>query len=105
MHRVHHVVHHVAVIALPLRVAEEVGEFGALEFLGQFQGFNNSTHEYRINNIATGGSINFMTGSTSRFLVANNGTQGVHLRRAELQSREQLWREEPAARCTLPRGT
>ena len=31
--------------------------------LGQFQGFNNSTHEYRINNIATGGSINFMIGT------------------------------------------
>jgi hypothetical protein len=28
--------------------------------LGQFQGFNNLTHEYRINNIASGGSINFM---------------------------------------------
>ncbi len=41
--------------------------------LGQFQGFNNSTHEYRINNIATGATINFMTGSTSRFLVRNDG--------------------------------
>ena len=39
--------------------------------LGQFQGFNNGTHEYRINNIATNGSINFMTGSTSRFIVAH----------------------------------
>ena len=37
--------------------------------LGQFQGFNNSTHEYRINNVASGGSINFMTGGTSRFLI------------------------------------
>ncbi len=45
--------------------------------LGQFQGFNNSTHEYRINNIASGGSINFMTGSTSRFHVANNGHIGI----------------------------
>ena len=41
--------------------------------LAQFQGFNNSTHEYRINNIAAGGSIDFMIGSTSKFLVANNG--------------------------------
>ena len=41
--------------------------------LGQFQGFNNSTHEYRINNIASGGTINFMIGSTSRFLVRNDG--------------------------------
>jgi hypothetical protein len=45
--------------------------------LGQFQGFNNSTHEYRINNIATGGTINFMIGSTSRFKVANNGFIGI----------------------------
>jgi len=45
--------------------------------LGQFQGFNNATHEYRINNIAAGGSINFMIGSSSKFLVANNGTIGV----------------------------
>jgi hypothetical protein len=45
--------------------------------LGQFQGFNNSTHEYRINNIATGGSINFMIGSSSKFLVASNGNVGI----------------------------
>ena len=30
--------------------------------VAQFQGFNNGTHEYRINNIATNASINFMTG-------------------------------------------
>ena len=41
--------------------------------LGQFQGFNNSTHEYRINNIASGGTINFMLGGTSNFLVRNDG--------------------------------
>src|SRR3954469_7606539 len=51
--------------------------------LGQFQGFNNSTHEYRINNIAKNGaaqyngSINFMTGSTSRFFVASTGNIGI----------------------------
>ena len=45
--------------------------------LGQFQGFNNATHEYRINNIASGGSINFMIGSSSKFLVANNGNVSV----------------------------
>lgn len=45
--------------------------------LGQFQGFNNSTHEYRINNIATSGTINFMIGGTSRFKVANNGFIGI----------------------------
>jgi hypothetical protein len=45
--------------------------------LGQFQGFNNSTHEYRINNIAAGGSINFMLGSSSKFLVAPSGNIGI----------------------------
>jgi hypothetical protein len=52
--------------------------------LTQFQGFNNSTHEYRINNIARvtpggafNGSINFMIGSTSRLLVASNGNVGL----------------------------
>jgi Chaperone of endosialidase len=45
--------------------------------LGQFQGFNNSTHEYRINNIASGGSINFMLGSTSKFFLASNGNIGI----------------------------
>jgi hypothetical protein len=47
--------------------------------LGQFQGFNNATHEYRINNIAKNGSnvfdgsINFMLGGNSRFVVKNTG--------------------------------
>ena len=41
--------------------------------LGQFQGFNNGTHEYRINNVASGGSINFLTGSVSRFKVRADG--------------------------------
>jgi hypothetical protein len=45
--------------------------------LGQFQGFNNGTHEYRINNIAAGGTINFMVGGVSRFFVGNNGNIGV----------------------------
>jgi hypothetical protein len=45
--------------------------------LVQFQGFNNSTHEYRINNIASGGSINFMVGGASRFLVASNGNISI----------------------------
>jgi len=43
----------------------------------QFQGFNNSTHEYRINNVAAGGSINFMLGSASKFLVASSGNVGI----------------------------
>jgi hypothetical protein len=45
--------------------------------VAQFQGFNNSTHEYRINNVAPGGSINFMIGSASKFLVANSGNVTV----------------------------
>ena len=49
-------------------------QFGAL---GQFQGFNNVTHEYRINNIATNPSINFMLGSTSRLFVAPTGNIGI----------------------------
>jgi len=50
--------------------------------LGQFQGFNNFTHEYRINNVAKSGpnfngSINFMVGGTSRFLVTTGGNIGI----------------------------
>jgi hypothetical protein len=45
--------------------------------LGQFQGFNNLTHEYRINNIAAGGSINFMLASSPKFTVANSGFVGI----------------------------
>lgn len=41
--------------------------------LRQFQGYNNSSGEYRINNIASGGTINFMLGSVSRFLVRADG--------------------------------
>jgi len=41
--------------------------------LGQFQGFNNSSHEYRINNIASNGSINFMLASASKFKVTGSG--------------------------------
>jgi len=40
--------------------------------LGQFQGFNNSTHEYRINNVASGGTINFMLGGSSRFRIRSD---------------------------------
>jgi len=45
--------------------------------LRQFQGYNNSTGEYRINNIAPTGSINFMIGSTSRFKVDTTGRVGI----------------------------
>jgi hypothetical protein len=45
--------------------------------LGQFQGFNNVSHEYRINNVASTPSINFMTGSVSRFLVTGFGNIGI----------------------------
>ena len=45
--------------------------------LGQFQGFNNSTHEYRINNIATTGSINFMLSSQSKFQIRADGDVNI----------------------------
>ena len=45
-------------------------QFGALQ---QFQGFNNVTHEYRINNVGTNASINFMLGNVSRFKVDSTG--------------------------------
>ena len=45
--------------------------------LAQFQGFSNASHEYRINNIASGGSINFLVGGSSRFLVAPTGNIGI----------------------------
>jgi hypothetical protein len=45
--------------------------------VAQFQGFNNVTHEYRINNVAAAGSINFMLGSSSKFLVASSGNIGI----------------------------
>ena len=51
--------------------------------LGQFQGFNNVTHEYRINNVARNGattldgSINFMIGGTSRFFVNSTTNVGI----------------------------
>jgi len=35
------------------------------------------THEYRINNVATNGTINFMIGGSSKFRVANNGFIGL----------------------------
>ncbi len=41
--------------------------------LGLFQGFNNSTHEYRINNIASSGSINFMLGGASKLQLRSDG--------------------------------
>jgi hypothetical protein len=45
--------------------------------LGLFQGFNNSTHEYRINNVGPSGAINFLIGSSSKLYVANNGNIGI----------------------------
>ena len=49
-------------------------QFGAL---AQFQGFNNVTHEYRINNVASNGSINFLLGGSSMFKIAPNGRVGI----------------------------
>ncbi len=44
-----------------------------------FQGFNNNTKEYRINNIAAGGTINFLQGANSRFDVDSNGNVNMRL--------------------------
>jgi len=46
-------------------------QFGAL---AQFQGFNNVTHEYRINNVASNGSINFMLGASRLKMDKTSGT-------------------------------
>ena len=46
-------------------------QFGAL---GQFQGFNNVTHEYRINNVASNGAINFLLAHASRLKIDTTGT-------------------------------
>ena len=45
--------------------------------LAQFQGFNNITKEYRINNIALNGSINFMLASQSKFQVRADGDVNI----------------------------
>jgi hypothetical protein len=51
--------------------------------LAQFQGFNNASHAYAINNIARNGSsqfdgsINFLIGNTSAFFVDSNGNAGI----------------------------
>jgi hypothetical protein len=42
--------------------------------VGMFQGFNNSTKEYRINNVAAGGQINFMTAGVTRLKIHDSGT-------------------------------
>ena len=39
--------------------------------LGQFQGFNNATHEYRINNIASGGTINVMLNGRTQLFASS----------------------------------
>jgi hypothetical protein len=46
--------------------------------LGQFQGFNNVTHEYRINNVASAGTINFMLAGASAARVNNNRSLDVN---------------------------
>jgi Chaperone of endosialidase len=45
--------------------------------LRQFQGYNNGTGEYRINNISPTASINFMTNGVARFTVKDSGWIGV----------------------------
>ena len=45
--------------------------------LGVFQGYNNITKEYRINNVAPGGTIHFLQGANSRFYVNSAGNVGI----------------------------
>ena len=45
--------------------------------LAQFQGFNNTNHAYVINNIASGGSIKFLTGGADRFVLDGTGHVGM----------------------------
>jgi hypothetical protein len=42
-----------------------------------FHGYNNSTHEYRVNNIAPNATLNLMIGHSSKVFVANNGNVGI----------------------------
>lgn len=42
-----------------------------------FNGFNNSTHEYRFNNMATNGAINFLLSGASKLAIATNGYIGI----------------------------
>jgi hypothetical protein len=56
--------------------------YDQLGVLGLFQGFNNATHEYRINNVAKSGggfngTINFMIGNTSALFVDSRGDVGI----------------------------
>lgn len=51
--------------------------------LGQFQGFNNASHAYAINNVAKNGSsqfdgsINFLIGGSSKLFIAPSGNVGI----------------------------
>ena len=74
--------------------------------LGQFQGFNNVTHEYRINNIARtsgvlDGSINFMIGGLSHFLVDEQRKHRDGHARAVGDTRCQPWVEFVDSRLVL----
>lgn len=42
-----------------------------------FSGFQPSTGEFRVNNVATGGYISFMLNGSSKMQVANNGNVGI----------------------------
>jgi hypothetical protein len=48
-----------------------------LSSLSVFTGFSNSTDEYRVNNIAANGFINFLINGTSELYVKNNGNIGL----------------------------
>ncbi len=67
---------------LALQNTDGAGYSGALMYdhlgqLGVFQGFNNFTKEYRINNIAPGGTIAFRQGANVPFFVNSAGNVGI----------------------------
>jgi hypothetical protein len=67
---------------LGIRNLSSVG-FSGMEYydqdasLGVFMGFRNSTHEMRLNNVATTPSFNFLLSSASRFYIASNNSVAV----------------------------
>jgi hypothetical protein len=45
--------------------------------LAVFQGYVNSSNEFRFNNVVSGGTLNFMAGGSSRLYVKNDGNVGI----------------------------
>lgn len=67
----------------PLRIQHTLGTadgWSGIEYMDEaggvtvFTGANNSTNEFRFNNVGTSGFVNFMIGSVSKLVVNNDGT-------------------------------